>query len=415
MIKKLDKKEGYTEKMAQIKKENEEKERKYKLRGEEYDKEQEQQRDRIKNKSREDCERQMNEIDKEHKKHYNDWKEHQKKGRDKIKRISYEKQQLDTMLSNYGQVFMPSEIKDTIKQIIGYEYQKEKIRDFFDALKNFLAFSEELYRVNMIPTFSALLYGASGTGKTHLVRAFAKEYDIPICIIECGRLVSSLLGDTLKNITRVLESSAMLAKDFGAFIIFFDEIDALGGERSSERDIGEIRRATITFLQMLDRVMYEGVPLAIFGATNHEQHLDSALWRRFSLHLQFDFPNYIVRKGIIELFLNKIKKTSIKVENIILEKLQDEFKLISSVGGKQEIDEFKKDFWGKVREKGNKRKAGLLEITIGYSGSDVERGTKVALYKAIGLRKLTHKIFYDSIKSVGGTQIHFGKNKEKSI
>lgn len=394
----------------QIREIKEEKERQYKLRGERYDKDQEQQRNKNNGKSRKDRER-LDEVDGEYKKYYDEWEKHSKDEEEKKKRISYKKEQLDMMLSKYGQVYMPSEIRDTTKQIIGCEYQKEKLRDFFEALKNFMEFSDELYKIDMIPTFSALLYGASGTGKTHLTRAFSKEYNIPICVIECGRMVSSLLGDTLRNITSVLDSSAILAKDFGAFIIFFDEIDALGGERSFERDVGEIRRATITFLQMLDRIMYEGIPLAIFGATNHEQNLDSALWRRFSLHLQFDFPNYVVRKGIIELFLNKIKKTSIKVENMILDKLQEEFQLINSIVNKK-TNEFETDFWKIVKEKGNKRKAGLLEITVGYSGSDVERGTKVALYKAIGSRKLTYKVFYDSIKSVGGTQIHSIRNKK---
>lgn len=394
----------------QIKEIKEEKDRLYKLRGEKYDKDQERQRDKIKEKSTEGNEKLMNKVDDEYKKHYNDWEKRNKEDLERKKKISNGKQQLDKMLSRYGQVYMPSEVKDTVGQIIGYEYQKEKLKDFFEALKNFMEFSDELSKIDMIPTFSTLLYGASGTGKTHLTRAFAKEYNIPICIVECGRMVSSLLGDTLRNITNVLDSSALLAKEFGAFIIFFDEIDALGSERSMERDVGEIRRATITFLQMLDRIMYEGIPLAIFGATNHEQNLDSALWRRFSLHLEFDFPSYIVRKGIIEFFVNKIKETSIKVENIILSKLQEEFQLINLIGQKQEIKELDDDFWKIVKQKGNKRKAGLLEITIGYSGSDVERGTKVALYKAISLRKLTYKIFYDSIKSVGGTQIH---RKEK--
>lgn len=390
----------------QIKEIKEEKEKLYKLRGEKYDKDQERQRDKIKEKSTKGNEKMMNEVDDEYKNHYNDWEKRKKEEEGRKKKISDGKQQLDMLLSKYGQVYMPSEVKDTIGQIIGYEYQKEKLKDFFEALRNFMEFSDELSKIDMIPTFSALLYGASGTGKTHLTRAFAKEYDIPICIVECGRMVSSLLGDTLRNITTVLDSSALLAKEFGAFIIFFDEIDALGSERSMERDVGEIRRATITFLQMLDRIMYEGIPLAIFGATNHEQNLDSALWRRFSLHLEFDFPSYVIRKGIIEFFVNKIKETSIKVENIILNKLQEEFQLINLIGQNQEIKELDDDFWKIVKQKGNKRKAGLLEITIGYSGSDVERGTKVALYKAISLRKLTYKIFYDSIKSVGGTQIH---------
>jgi hypothetical protein len=49
---------------------------------------------------------------------------------------------------------------------------------------------------------------------------------------------------------------------------------------------------------------------------------------------------------------------------------------------------------------------GLLKLTFGYSGSDIERGTRVALFKVINTELLTYDIFYDSLKLVGGTAIH---------
>jgi hypothetical protein len=48
----------------------------------------------------------------------------------------------------------------------------------------------------------------------------------------------------------------------------------------------------------------------------------------------------------------------------------------------------------------------LLELTIGFSGSDIERGTKVSLLKAINTERLTYDLFYNSLKLVGGTAIH---------
>ena len=55
--------------------------------------------------------------------------------------------------------------------------------------------------------------------------------------------------------------------------------------------------------------------------------------------------------------------------------------------------------------KKNKLK-GLLRLTYGYSGSDIERGTRVALLKSINTGILTYDIFYNSIMLVGGTAIH---------
>jgi len=45
-------------------------------------------------------------------------------------------------------------------------------------------------------------------------------------------------------------------------------------------------------------------------------------------------------------------------------------------------------------------------LTFGYSGSDIERGTRVALFKVINTELLTYEIFYNSLKLVGGTAIH---------
>ena len=150
-------------------------------------------------------------------------------------------------------------------------------------------------KANLSPNLTILLYGPPGTGKTTLTRAFAKEYDIPVCVVESYRLVSSLLGDTVKNITAVIDLAADIAKERGAFILFFDEIDAVGSERSNIHEVGEIKRAVISFLQAIDRINYEGYPLAIIGATNHQHQLDSAIWRRFTFHLSFlkSHPNML--------------------------------------------------------------------------------------------------------------------------
>ena len=88
-------------------------------------------------------------------------------------------------------------------------------------------------KTKLVPNLTVLLYGPPGTGKTSLIRAFAKEFDIPLCVVESDRLVSALLGDTVKNIRKVVELSAQIAEENGAFILFFDEIDAIASERSN--------------------------------------------------------------------------------------------------------------------------------------------------------------------------------------
>jgi len=255
------------------------------------------------------------------------------------------------------------------------------------------------------------LYGPPGTGKTSLTRAFSKKYKIPMCVVESDRLVSPLLGDTIKNIRNVVELAADVAKENGNFVLFFDEIDAIGSERSNIHEVGEIKRAVISFLQVIDKINYESIPLAIFGATNHQHQLDSAIWRRFTFHLKFDFPNYELRKEIIESFLEKIEKADIGIDDTIYERLDNEFKEIKEIHENLEsklgrkISEFENNLlWNEVEKK--KKVEGLLNLTLGYSGSDIERGTRVALFKVIQTGILTYDIFYNSLELVGGTAIH---------
>ena len=249
-------------------------------------------------------------------------------------------------------------------------------------------------------------------------------------MVESDRLVSPLLGDTIKNIRQVVDLAADIAKERGAFVLFFDEIDAVGSERSNIHEVGEIKRAVISFLQVIDRINYEGYPLAIIGATNHQHQLDSAIWRRFTFHLAFEFPDYHLRKLIMEAFLEKVKKAKIGVDNSIQAQLNNEYNKIQTIANGQEVklgqkvSEFYDNIFWKEVEKNNNIN-GLLKMTHGYSGSDIERGTRVALLKAIHTELMTYDIFYRALELVGGTATHLttyngvdrtisNENREKS-
>ena len=327
--------------------------------------------------------------------------------------MTYTDDEIKERLGKYGAVYLPDDIKEEIDDILGNEDIKERLDDFFKALIKYENIRDQLKQSKLTPSLTVLLYGPPGTGKTSLTRAFSKKFDIPMCVVESDRLVSPLLGDTIKNIRNVVELSAEIAKENSAFVLFFDEIDAIGSERSNIHEVGEIKRAVISFLQVIDKVNYEGTPLAIFGATNHQGQLDSAIWRRFMFHLKFDFPDYQLRKLIIESFINKIKDAKIGVDDSILKKLNEEYDIFNSIISDLQkkvgpnVSEFNQSIFQKEIQK--KKKDGLLYLTIGYSGSDIERGTNVALFKSINTELLTYEIFYSSLKLVGGTAIHVGR------
>ncbi|TFF90400.1 MAG: AAA family ATPase [Promethearchaeota archaeon] len=338
---------------------------------------------------------------------------------DEIAKDTYSREEIEDRLGKYGTVYFPEEIKESVDDIKGNEIKKERLEDFFKALKKYQEVSEQLKKTKLNPSLTVLLYGPPGTGKTSLTRAFSKKYKVPICVVESDRLVSPLLGDTIKNIRNVVELAGDIAQKNGEFVLFFDEIDAVGSERSNVHEVGEIKRAVISFLQVIDRVSYEGIPLAIFGATNHQHQLDSAIWRRFTFHLKFDFPNYVLRKKIIASFVEKIENANIGVDNSIYDRLEKEYQNIRRVHQELEtkmnrnISEFEDSLlWNEIEKKSDID--GLLKLTYGYSGSDIERGTRVALFKVIHTGLLTYDIFYNSLKLVGGTAVHVDVQEELS-
>jgi AAA+ superfamily predicted ATPase len=84
-------------------------------------------------------------------------------------------------------------------------------------------------------------------------------------------------------------------------VALFDEFDALGKERADSGEHGELRRVVNAVLQMMDA--YQGKSL-IIAATNHEQILDSAIWRRFEDVIEFSKPN---KQMIISLLSSKLR------------------------------------------------------------------------------------------------------------
>ena len=154
--------------------------------------------------------------------------------------------------------------------------------------------------------------------------AFCKQYNLPACVIQSDRLVSSMLGDTVKNIRTVFELGEKWAEKLGFFVLFFDELDSITSERSNVHEVGEVKRAVVSFLQIMDQLNAKAVPLAIIGATNHEKQLDSAVWRRFTYHLELKFPGPEVRHDMIMKFIARLQLATIDIDEELLQKLQEE-------------------------------------------------------------------------------------------
>lgn len=63
-------------------------------------------------------------------------------------------------------------------------------------------------------------------------------------------------------------------------MLLLDEFDAIAKVRDDPHEVGEIKRVVNTLLQCLDQRNQLGITIAI---TNHDQLLDTAIWRRFDI------------------------------------------------------------------------------------------------------------------------------------
>jgi SpoVK/Ycf46/Vps4 family AAA+-type ATPase len=127
-----------------------------------------------------------------------------------------------------------------------------------------------------------LLIGPSGTGKTMTAKVIGHELKIPVHTIQVDRLVTKFMGETSAKLRQIFD---LVNQEHGVY--FFDEFDAIGGCRSLDNDVGEMRRVLNSFLQFIELDTSDSL---IIAASNNPKLLDQALFRRFDDILFYTKP-----------------------------------------------------------------------------------------------------------------------------
>lgn len=145
-----------------------------------------------------------------------------------------------------------------------------------------------------------LMYGPPGCGKTFLARATAGEVQAGFLAVGISDVLDMWIGQSEKNLHAIFEQ----ARAHRPCVLFFDEVDALGANRTDMlKSAG--RQIINQFLSELDGVAASNEGVLILAATNAPWHLDPAFRRpgRFDRILFVPPPDPHARAAILRLLL----------------------------------------------------------------------------------------------------------------
>lgn len=176
----------------------------------------------------------------------------------------------------------------------------DAMRNKLDAFIGRLQFRNQLQAAGVDLTASLLLYGPPGCGKTTLAYYISQQTKLPLVVARLDSIVSSLLGNTSKNIRRVFEFASRQP-----CILFLDEFDAIAKARDDQHELGELKRVVNSLLQNIDEFMQSNQSNILIAATNHQELLDKAIWRRFNTILDVAKPGPLEIRSLLSLYLQK--------------------------------------------------------------------------------------------------------------
>ena len=180
-------------------------------------------------------------------------------------------------------VVLRNDLRDRLDRIVLQQRRRDRLREH-----------------GKTPSARLLLVGPPGAGKTLTASALAGELRLPLFTIRLDTLITRFMGETAAKLRLVFDQVASVRA-----VYLFDEFDAIGGRRTADNDVGEMRRVLNSFLQFLEEP--NSTDSLVIGATNHPELLDKALFRRFDDVLEYGLPDDSAIRIIIEARLGRFK------------------------------------------------------------------------------------------------------------
>jgi cell division protease FtsH len=190
---------------------------------------------------------------------------------------------------------MTKDINITFDDVAGIDESKQELEEIVDFLKN----SQKYTALGAKIPKGVLLIGPPGCGKTLLAKALAGEAGVPFFSISGSDFVEMFVGVGASRVRDLFDQ----AKKNAPCIVFIDEIDAVGRQRSGMSGGGNDERE-----QTLNQLLVEmdgfqpNLGIIVLAATNRPDVLDKALLRpgRFDRKVSIDSPDLAGRRQILD-------------------------------------------------------------------------------------------------------------------
>ncbi|KAI5185544.1 26S proteasome regulatory subunit T4 [Nematocida homosporus] len=183
----------------------------------------------------------------------------------------------------------------------------DQIREIREVIELPIKNPEIFKRVGISPPKGVLLYGPPGTGKTLLARAVAATLDSNFLKVVSSAIIEKYIGES----SRMIREMFAYAKANQPCVIFLDEIDAIGGKRSSDSNSSdrEVQRTLMELLNQMDGFEELG-RVKVIMATNRPDILDPALLRpgRLDRKIEIPLPTAQGRLEILKIHSEKMEK-----------------------------------------------------------------------------------------------------------